>query len=413
MMRHQVVLAADANFDAWRDKARVLLAAGAAPEHVDWSSATEPGLSFDPVRDIDSSLPRPSRVPRQFVERARQAAMHRQFDRFALLYRILWRLTHHEPKLLELHVDADVVALNAMGKAVSRDLHKMKAFVRFKEIASQKDDGRTWFVAWFEPEHFIVPAAAPFFVGRFTNMRFSIVTPDASMHWDGEALAIGPGGRKSDVPAEDASEELWRTYYASIFNPARLKLDAMRAEMPQKYWKNLPEASLIAGLSNAAMRRTADMIDAPPAEPNHRVPVAPPAVTSPAVTTTAASKVLTQMGSIEDARQHLLYLTRQAAQCRSCELWRDATQTVFGEGPPNATVMLVGEQPGDQEDLAGHPFVGPAGQLLDRALIEAGGRSSAGLCHKRRQALQIRDARQTSVAPVSKDHRDRVVLALA
>jgi uracil-DNA glycosylase len=65
-------------------------------------------------------------------------------------------------------------------------------------------------------------------------------------------------------------------------------------------------------------------------------------------------------------------LREEAAGCRACHLWKDATQTVFGEGPPHARVMLVGEQPGDKEDLAGKPFVGPAGQMLDRALQEAG-----------------------------------------
>ena len=61
-----------------------------------------------------------------------------------------------------------------------------------------------------------------------------------------------------------------------------------------------------------------------------------------------------------------------AKSCRNCDLWKHATQTVFGEGPQRATLMLVGEQPGNEEDLAGHPFVGPAGKLLDRALDEAG-----------------------------------------
>src|SRR6476646_9464682 len=63
---------------------------------------------------------------------------------------------------------------------------------------------------------------------------------------------------------------------------------------------------------------------------------------------------------------------REAADCRACPLWKPATQTVFGEGPARARIMLVGEQPGDQEDIAGRPFVGPAGKLLDRALDEAG-----------------------------------------
>ncbi|MEU3624529.1 uracil-DNA glycosylase [Amycolatopsis coloradensis] len=65
-------------------------------------------------------------------------------------------------------------------------------------------------------------------------------------------------------------------------------------------------------------------------------------------------------------------LRSAAAECRGCDLYRDATQTVFGEGPREAEVMVVGEQPGDQEDQAGAPFVGPAGRLLDRALDEAG-----------------------------------------
>jgi DNA polymerase len=65
-------------------------------------------------------------------------------------------------------------------------------------------------------------------------------------------------------------------------------------------------------------------------------------------------------------------LRKEAADCRACDLWQRATQTVFGEGPSRATIMLIGEQPGDEEDVAGRPFVGPAGRLLDRALERAG-----------------------------------------
>ena len=65
-------------------------------------------------------------------------------------------------------------------------------------------------------------------------------------------------------------------------------------------------------------------------------------------------------------------LKQAASACRDCPLWANATQTVFGAGAAHAKVMLVGEQPGDQEDLQGLPFVGPAGQLLDRALEQAG-----------------------------------------
>ncbi len=73
-----------------------------------------------------------------------------------------------------------------------------------------------------------------------------------------------------------------------------------------------------------------------------------------------------------EAAESLLQLKREALECRACPLWAPATQTVFGEGPKNAPIMLIGEQPGDQEDLAGRPFVGPAGKILDRALEDAG-----------------------------------------
>jgi uracil-DNA glycosylase len=72
------------------------------------------------------------------------------------------------------------------------------------------------------------------------------------------------------------------------------------------------------------------------------------------------------------ASSEIARLARDAADCRACDLWRDATQTVFGEGPSDAALMLVGEQPGDHEDLSGKPFVGPAGRVLDGALAAAG-----------------------------------------
>jgi uracil-DNA glycosylase family protein len=72
------------------------------------------------------------------------------------------------------------------------------------------------------------------------------------------------------------------------------------------------------------------------------------------------------------ARPTLTSARAASKECRGCDLWKPATQTVFGEGPRNARIMLIGEQPGDAEDLAGHPFVGPAGKLLDRALADAG-----------------------------------------
>src|SRR5690606_16169167 len=103
---------------------------------------------------------------------------------------------------------------------------------------------------------------AGFFVRRFANMRWSILTPKGSLHWDGETLEEGPPAQRSDAPAGDPTEDLWRKYYASIFNPARLKVGAMLKEMPRKYWKNMPEAALIPDLVAGAQTREAAMVAA-------------------------------------------------------------------------------------------------------------------------------------------------------
>ena len=184
-------------------------------------------------------------------------------------------------------------------------------------------------------------------------MPWSILTPDACAHWDGHAVSITPGVAKAEAPTEDRLEETWRRYYAAIFNPARLKVKAMQSEMPKKYWRNLPEASLIKPLIADAERLTATMIANAATEPHK-------------------SQKRPEPSMKHETSGDIAALSEQAADCRACPLWKDATQTVFGEGPPHARIMLVGEQPGDKEDLAGKPFVGPAGQMLDRALQEVG-----------------------------------------
>jgi uracil-DNA glycosylase family protein len=87
---------------------------------------------------------------------------------------------------------------------------------------------------------------------------------------------------------------------------------------------------------------------------------------------TTRSKKSAGMAELPALSGSLKKLAHEAEHCRNCDLWRNATQTVFGEGDPHASIMLVGEQPGDQEDLQGKPFVGPAGKLLRNTLEEAG-----------------------------------------
>jgi DNA polymerase len=162
------------------------------------------------------------------------------------------------------------------------------------------------------------------------------------------------------APGEDEVEDFWKTYYASTFNPARLKVKTMQGEMAKGYWKNLPEAALIPELVAASAVRTDVMVAAPAPEPNARFVRA------------VARDLHAARPDAEATPDSLAAVERGVQACRRCPLFRDATQGVCGEGPKTARLMIVGEQPGDQEDLAGRPFVGPAGQVLDAALEEAG-----------------------------------------
>jgi DNA polymerase len=343
---HRVTLSAPDDFDGWRDAARDLAEAGVPASAVVWQVE---GADADLFGTDTAQPPAPSfPVPRPFVELARTVVCHSDPERFALLYAMLLRLKANR-QALDDEADPLVRRLQELAKAVRRDIHKMHAFVRFREI-----DDR--FVAFFEPEHHIVRRAASFFVNRFTNMRWSILTPELSIHWDGQALSEGPGATRSDAPSGDPLEETWRTYYASIFNPARLKVGAMLKEMPKKYWRNMPETSLVQPLIAGARNRELEMIDRSVAKEGlaHAL---------------EAERRVEPGGNLRASWEALL---KDARKCTRCDLYKCGTQTVFGEGPLDASIMFVGEQPGDQEDIAGRPFVGPAGQLFDAALEKAG-----------------------------------------
>lgn len=341
------------NFSAWQKSARRALQAGWRPSDLDWQELGDDQPSLDLLDELEPEEAETSpdikfRVPREFLSLTRSVSCHRDDQRWPLLYSVLWRLTQGEKNLLQVAVDPDVRALRAMEKEVRRDVHKMRAFVRFRAV---RRDNAVWYVAWFEPAHHIVELNTPFFVDRFASMNWSILTPERCVHWDGKEVTYTEGMRRSDAPGEDAVEALWLKYYASIFNPARVKTRAMEAEMPKKYWKNLPESVVIPTLIQEAPLRVADMIT----KSQSKAPSA--RVFAPAPVPPARS---------------LATLREAASQCKACPLYADATQTVFGEGERAAPLVLVGEQPGDSEDREGRPFVGPAGSLLNKALLEAG-----------------------------------------
>jgi len=333
-----VRLAAPDDFDGWREAARALALVGAAPSEILWEVAGEESDLFGAPAPAPPASAGLFSVPRAFVNLARQVICHRDPERFALLYAMLVKL-RERPDALDDKADPVVHRLEAMGRQVRRDIHKMHAFLRFREMETGAGPR---FVAWFEPDHHIVRAAAPFFVQRFATMHWSILTPALSIHWDGETLSEGPGASRGDAPGGDPVEDVWKTYYASIFNPARVKVGAMLREMPKKYWRNMPETALVPELLKGAQARESEMA--------------------------AASAV--KVG--DNVETSWAAVRAEAMHCTRCDLHKHATQTVFGEGPLDARLVFVGEQPGDQEDLAGTPFVGPAGQLFDKALAEAG-----------------------------------------
>lgn len=353
---YHVALTEPDDFATWRDQARRLVQAEVPPERVtfDAPGGGDGGL-FAGAHGGDRRLPAPRadapapRVSRAFLDLAGKAALHSEPTRFALLYRLLWRLQSRS-HLLEDAADADVLKLNALAREVRRDIHKMRAFVRFRSVIGA--DATEHFVAWFEPSHHILRANARFFVERFTAMHWSILTQRGTLHWDGEVLTEGPPAQRGDAPDGDPAEDLWRRYYASTFNPARLKIGAMLKEMPRKYWKNMPETALIPALVAGAQAREAAMVSAG----GNRF---------------EGSDRPTDLGG----------LARQIEACRRCAIGCNGTRAVpgegplfkdAGEGPIGPSLMIVGEQPGDTEERQGRPFVGPAGQLLDQHLVRAG-----------------------------------------
>ncbi|MBN9580276.1 MAG: UdgX family uracil-DNA binding protein [Afipia sp.] len=320
----RVVLASETDWDGWRRATRALVLGGAPPEAILWSVGADDSEG-DP-------MPVPSEgsfgVSRALVALAETAILARDPERFALLYGLVWRAHRGERHVFQQATDPELRRAQGLARSVRRDMHRMRALLRFRVV--ERADG-TWHVGWFEPDHHILEANAGFLARRFPTLRWSILTPGASAHWDGKRLRLGPGVDPDDVPDDDTLEACWR---------------------------NLPDPAALSEVTRPASGWTEDILEQPLREPD-KLPLGPVRLRSrqsgPAARNTPLARA-----------------AHDAESCRRCDLWGPATQTVFGEGPADARVMFVGEQPGDQEDVAGRPFVGPAGQLLDRALEEAG-----------------------------------------
>jgi probable DNA metabolism protein len=282
----------------------------------------------NPAVQLKPPTPAPH-LPRSLLDMLQTAACCRVPDRWAFLYRVVWRWQQGQ-HAVQSAADADGARLHAMVRAVHREEHDMHERIRFRERPEAAGPPR--FVAWFEPRHDVLPQVAQHFVSRMGKVSWMIATPGASVLWDGATLHNTGPLMAGPAELDEAGEAPWLTYYRSIFHPARLHAPLLHSPLPARIRKPLADgAAAVSGQRRAAT-----------------IPIAP-----------ANAQPQGDQPSTLD-------------QCRRCDLWRHATQAVGGAGPKRAQIMLVGEQPGDQEDLAGAPFVGPAGKLLDRVCQAAG-----------------------------------------
>ena len=342
------------NFQEWREAARVLLKQRVTPESIEWSDSDvhqnllaeslprqQSELAAHPELEVEV------RMPSQVLRILEMAACFRAQDRYAFLYKVVWRWAKGQREVLSA-ADPDGARLHKMVKTVRREIHKMNAYLRFRERPVEAEAPR--FVAWFEPEHDVLTQVAHHFSRRMGKTTWMIGTPQATMLWDGKTLHAGPQLMSGPEDIDDRGEAMWLTYYRSTFNPARLNTKVMQGHVASRYWKNMPEGKLLPAMiadASAGSRQ-----DGQTRSVGERVGVSIPV-------------------TAENA-QPKRELPSTLDQCRRCDLWRNATQAVPGVGPKSSRIMLVGEQPGDQEDLTGEPFVGPAGKLMDEALLKAG-----------------------------------------
>jgi probable DNA metabolism protein len=205
----------------FRDEAMHLLAHQVSPDDVVWSLHPQPGDQYLQPSLASASRPRnvaraaTAIVPASFQRLSEFVVLHRDPQRFALLYRLLWRLVH-EPGLRNDPVDPDMLHAQHLAHAVRRDVHKMKANLRFLTLAPD-ERGESLQVAWYEPSHHVVEAAAPWFAKRSTAAAWAIFTPERSVRFEAGRLHYAPGIAAERAPGAMAPDALWRECFDSVF----------------------------------------------------------------------------------------------------------------------------------------------------------------------------------------------------
>ena len=217
----EVRLAGQTDLAGFRSEARQLLAHQVPPDGVSWQ--LEPQANpFTAPQTPQSSRPRnvaraaTAIVPASFTRLCEFVVLHRDTERFSLLYRLLWRLVH-EPGLRSDPLDADMQQAQHMAHAVRRDIHKMKANLRLRGV--RDSIGRDMQVGCYEPAHHVVEAVAAWFAKRVPAARWAILTPDRSVRCEDGQLLFGPGIPSSELPGHDGTDAEWLACYERVFAP--------------------------------------------------------------------------------------------------------------------------------------------------------------------------------------------------
>jgi len=215
-------LLGETDLAGFREEARNLLARQVPPEAVEWQlEPAEVASQFDAPAPPQASRPRhmpkatAALVPASFLRLCESVVLHRDPERFGLLYRLLWRLVH-EPNLRNDSLDADMLHAQHMAHAVRRDLHKMKTNLRFQPVAEPGSDAPLQ-LAWYEATHHIIEAAAPWFARRMDGSRWAILTPERSVRGEGGRMQYGPGVPEAHRIGPHADEQDWLAAYRSVF----------------------------------------------------------------------------------------------------------------------------------------------------------------------------------------------------
>ncbi|WP_414155537.1 TIGR03915 family putative DNA repair protein [Pseudomonas sp. BNK-43-a] len=251
-----IALDCDDLFGTWRDQARVLLGHGIDPAEVTWGQGPMDDLLAIPTPLPQGPGPFRARVPAALLAQLEQAARYRGEQRWNLLYEVLWRVAHGDRTAM-LAGDRLGSELQRRIKQVSREAHHLHAFVRFVPLPEAVAERlQLDLVAYHEPAHDILESASGHFADRLGRQRWLIATPTDGIRFDGSELDYRRQCPREWVDwarhAEDPDAELWRTYYRSTFNPARLNPDALRLHMPGRFWRHLPEGMLIPQLEGLA-----------------------------------------------------------------------------------------------------------------------------------------------------------------